>query len=66
MTTEEPAKLGIREARARLPEVTQRAENGERFVLTNHGIDRCAIVPMADLARLEASDARNKARKRPQ
>jgi antitoxin (DNA-binding transcriptional repressor) of toxin-antitoxin stability system len=46
--TTEPTRLGIREARAILPELIQRAAAGERFILTVRGVDRCALVPLAE------------------
>lgn len=47
-------RLTAVEARKRLPEAVQRvAYGGERFIVTVHGTDRAALVPIADLHALE-------------
>jgi prevent-host-death family protein len=50
--TDEPQRMGVREIRAVLPSVVDRAHDGERFVITVRGEDRCAVVSLDDLAAL--------------
>lgn len=47
--TKQPQRLGIGEARMALPSVIDAAADGERFIVTLYGKDRCAIVPLSDL-----------------
>lgn len=62
--TNEPTKLGIRAVRAILPSVVNAAAEGECFVITNHGAERCAIVSMDDLQFLQEQRAAKPAKRR--
>lgn len=65
MTTSKPEpRYGIKDARDVFPSLVARAAEGERIVLTFHGFDRCAIVPMEDLAKLVEIDARKSGKRR--
>ncbi len=50
-------RMPISEAREKLPELASRAAlRGERTVIERRGKQLCALVPMADLALLEAAE----------
>jgi len=62
--TNEPTRIGVRDARMQFPSLVDEAAEGARFVVTLYGNDRCAIVPMGDLAKILEVDARKPAKRR--
>jgi len=54
-------KIGLTAARRTLPDLAARASyGGERFIITRHGRDDVALIPIADLRALEAFEAGSK------
>ncbi len=64
----DPTRIPTQDIRARFAAVVEDvAFRGKRYVITSHERDRCAVVPMEDLRRLEELDAAaKKAQKRRQ
>ncbi len=56
-SVEEVAEVSATEGRIRLTELMNRAFQGERIVLTNHGRRVAAIIGMVDFERLRVLDA---------
>ncbi len=56
-STEEVSEVTATEGRVRLTELMNRAFQGERIVLTNHGRRVAAIIGMVDFERLRVLDA---------
>lgn len=61
--TNEPTRIGLREARAILPDIVKQAADGATFIITVRGADRCAIIPTADMAKPDKGAATRKAKK---
>lgn len=55
-------RIAVSAARDRIAEVMARVQRHERVILTRHGRDVGAIVPMEDLHRLRESEATHDSR----
>lgn len=56
--------IGLRKARATLSTLVDEVAAGGRFVVTVHDRPRAALVPIEDLAKIEAGDAKPRRPKR--
>ncbi len=60
MTHEPPNSVDTKNAKEELAELLNRVlHNNERIILTRRGKEIAAIIPLADLARLQASENKN-------
>ena len=63
----EPVRIPAREARAKFSDLIEDASfRGKRIIITNHDRDRCALVSMDDLARIQATEDRATKRRQQQ
>lgn len=52
-----PKPVNISDARARLPELVQRAANGEEIIIARNGEPQARLVPLAPAARVPGRGA---------
>ena len=63
--TAQPDRMPTKEIRSKFSSVVEDvAFRGKRYIVTNHDKDRCALVSMEDLAKLEALESKKKPAKR--
>ena len=60
-----PALVNVAEAKARLPELIERAAQGEEIILARHGKPRARLVPLATDRRALRIPGKGKGRFRP-